>query len=161
MAWAAGRSARRSWWSWTPGLLRKQAQADLAPKARRRKRGPREASFLDAALMLAGVAVVARRVSAGPLFEFYRRDNRLHGHTTTLLTDALRLKVPGVENYADWGAERRSNFERPRPRRDALRPARGGGGGACETSQNGGGRTLDETGVSRRLRGAPAPSSRR
>ena len=78
--------------------------------------------ILDAALMLAGVAVVALAAfRLGQLFEFYRRDNRLHGHTTTLLTDALRLKVPGVENYADWGAERRSKRREAEAERDALK----------------------------------------
>lgn len=78
--------------------------------------------ILDAALMLAGVAVVALAAfRLGQLFEFYRRDNRLHGHTTTLLTDALRLKVPGVENYADWGAERRSKLREAEAERDALK----------------------------------------
>lgn len=39
------------------------------------------------------------------------REKVLHGHTTTLLSDALRLKVPGVENYEDWGRERNSRLK--------------------------------------------------
>ena len=44
------------------------------------------------------------------------REKVLHGHTTTLLTDALRLKVPGVENYEDWTEERESKLQKAEAR---------------------------------------------
>lgn len=44
------------------------------------------------------------------------REKVLHGHTTTLLSDALRLKVPGVENYEDWADERASRLEKAEAR---------------------------------------------
>jgi hypothetical protein len=44
------------------------------------------------------------------------REKVLHGHTTTLLTDSLRLKVPGVESYEDWADERTSRLEKAEAR---------------------------------------------
>lgn len=38
------------------------------------------------------------------------REKALHGHTTTLLAESLRLKVPGTEGFEAWGEERESKL---------------------------------------------------
>ena len=48
------------------------------------------------------------------------REKVLHGHTTQLLNSALRLMVPGVENYEEWGDERQSRLQKAEARVEEL-----------------------------------------
>ncbi len=46
------------------------------------------------------------------------REKALHGHTTTLLAESLRLKVPGTEGFETWGEERESKLRTLEAERD-------------------------------------------
>lgn len=108
MEWRAGAADRDE--------LRADCEQRIAAASERANEGVRYWTDLAQAEARDAAALRERVAELEAVLRDTCREKVLHGHTTTLLTDALRLKVPGVENYEDWAEERESKLQKAEAR---------------------------------------------